>query len=183
MLIVAGLGALTALYGFVEIPFLKGSKKLRDFGLIKTIFVAVVWSVTTVLVPLENTVVEPAMMWFLLIRRFIFVGALTMVFEIKDMEGDWEHGLKTLPLQFGVTNTKLIAQGHLFLLTLINLVQYFFFHISVWNMAAVNLSLLVSIICIQPLREETSEIWYYLVLDGMMILQFVFVYFAAKLFG
>lgn len=181
MLIVAALGALTALYGFVEIPFLKG-RKLRDFGLVKTIFVALVWSVTTVIVPLENTFVEPQMMWFLLIRRFIFVGALTMVFEIKDMQGDQEHGLKTLPLQFGVSNTKLIAQGHLFLLILINLVQYFFFDISVWNMAAVNLSLLVSIACIQPLREETPEVWYYLVLDGMMILQFAFVYLATKVF-
>ena len=180
---VAILAAFTGFYGFVEIPFLKSKKKLRDFGLLKTLFVAIVWSVTTVLVPLENSMVEPGMMVFLLLRRFLFVLALTMVFEIKDMQGDEEHGLNTLPILFGVTNTKLIAQGTLFALMLINLVQYFFFDISLWNMIAVNLSVLVSILCIQPLKEETSEAWYYLVIDGMMILQFVFVFIATNYVG
>ncbi len=182
-IIVLILAAVTALYGFVELPFLKTKKKLRDFGLLKTVFVAIVWSVTTVIVPLENSFVEPSMLVFLLLRRFLFVLALTLVFEIKDMKGDEVHGLKTLPLLFGVANTKLIAQLTLFALLLINLVQYFFFDISLTNMLAVNLSLLVSIFCIHPLKEETSELWYYFVLDGMMILQFVFVFVATKYLG
>lgn len=169
------LAAFTALYGFVDVPFLKHKRKLRDFGLLKTLFVAIVWSVTTVIVPLDGSFVEPSMMAFLLLRRFLFVMALTMVFEIKDMKGDEAHGIKTIPLLIGVSNTKLAAQLMLLLLIGINLVQYFFFDISAVNMMAVNLSLLVSIFCIQPLHEETSEEWYYFVLDGMMILQFVFV--------
>ena len=179
-IIVLILAALTALYGFVDIPFTNPKRKLRDLGLFKTLFVAIVWSVTTVIVPLENSFVEHAMLVFLLLRRFLFIVALTVVFEIKDMKGDEDYGLKTLPLMFGVSGTKLIAQLILFALMLINLVQYFFFDISMMNMLAVNLSLLVSILCIQPLKEETPELWYYLVLDGMMILQFVFVFIANK---
>jgi len=182
-IMVAVLAAFTALYGFIDIPFTNPKRKLRDFGLLKTFFVAVVWSVTTAIVPLENSFVEPYMLVFLLMRRFLFVLALTMVFEIKDMKNDEGYGLKTLPLIFGVSNTKLIAQLTLFVLMLINLVQYFFFDISLMNMLAVNLSLLVSIFCIQTLREDTSELWYYFVLDGMMILQFVFVYIATKYLG
>lgn len=182
-IIVAVLASFTALYGFVNIPFTNPKRKLRDFGLLKTLFVAIVWSVTTVIVPLENSFVEPGMLVFLLLRRFLFIVALTMVFEIKDMKGDSEYGLKTLPMIFGVSNTKLVAQLILFLLMLINLIQYFFFDISLKNMLAVNLSLIVSIFCIQPLKEETPEIWYYLVLDGMMILQFVFVFIGTKCLG
>ncbi len=179
-IIVLILAAFTAVYGFVEIPFLNPKRKLRDFGLFKTLFVAIVWSVTTVIVPLQDSFVEPAMMVFLLLRRFLFILALTMVFEIKDMKGDEAHGLKTLPMMFGISNTKNIAQVVLFALILINLVQYLFFDISLLNMLAVNFSLLVSILCIQPLKEETPEVWYYLVLDGMLVLQFVFVYAVTK---
>ena len=176
MLIVAALGAVTAFYGFVEIPFITPKRKLRDLGLLKTAFVGIIWSVTTVIVPLAGEVIEPGMMVFLLLRRFLFLMALTMVFEIKDMEGDSESNLSTLPLMIGVSNTKLLAQGLLFALMIINAVQYFFFDISLSNMLAVNLSLLVSIICIQPVKEDTPEWWYYFVLDGMMIVQFLFVW-------
>ncbi len=179
-IIVGVLAVVTLFYGFVDIPFLKPSRKLRDFGLLKTFFVALVWSVTTVIVPLSNTFVESDMLVFLFLRRFLFVMALTIVFEIKDLKSDEEYNLKTIPMRLGISNTKLLAQGVLFLLMLINSVQYFFFDVSLLNMMAVNLSLLVSILCIQPVNEETNDWWYYFVLDGMMMLQFIFVYGAAK---
>ncbi len=182
-IIVLALGVFTAFYGFVKIPFLKPDRKLRDYGLVKALFVAAVWSVTTVIVPLQNSAVEPAMMVFLLLRRFMFIAALTLVFEIKDMASDRQYGLKTVPMVAGITNTKLLAQFVLFALIVINLVQYFFFDVALMNMVAVNLSLLVSIACIQPLKEETPEVWYYLVIDGLMILQFIFVYLATKYFA
>lgn len=181
-IMVLALGVFTAFYGFVKIPFLKPARKLRDYGLFKALFVAAVWSVTTVIIPLQSSHVEPEMMTFLLLRRFIFIAALTLVFEIKDMPGDRQYGLKTVPMAVGVANTKLVAQLALLALIVINLVQYFFFDVTPANMLAVNLSLLVSVFCIQPLKEETSETWYYLVIDGMMILQFIFVYIATKYF-
>jgi 4-hydroxybenzoate polyprenyltransferase len=174
------LGTFTALYGFVDIPFLKPKRKLRDYGLLKTLFVAIVWSVTTVLIPLDGVTVEPNMMFFLLLRRFLFVLALTMVFEIKDMKDDEAHGLTTIPILAGVSNTKLFAQLLLLVLMIINVVQYFFFDVALGNMLAVNLSLLASVFCIQPLSEETPSVWYYLVLDGMMVLQFIFVFVVTK---
>jgi 4-hydroxybenzoate polyprenyltransferase len=180
--IVGLLAAITLFYGFVDIPFLKPARKLRDFGLVKTFFVALVWSVTTVLVPLSGTFVETDMLVFLLLRRFLFVLALTITFEIKDLKSDEEYHLQTIPMHLGISNTKLLVQGILFLLILINTLQYFFFSISLPNMLAVNLSLFVSIFCIQPVNEETKDWWYYFVLDGMMILQFVFVYVALFFF-
>ncbi len=174
-LTVAALAVLTALYGFVDIPFVQPKKKLRDFGMLKTLFVAIVWSITTVIVPLGDTFVEADMMVFLLLRRFLFILALTIPFEIKDMATDKEHLLKTLALSYGAGNTKLLAQCILLLLMFITTIQYFFFNLSLANMLAVSFSLIVSIFCIQPVKEETSDLWYYVVLDGMMILQFIFV--------
>lgn len=175
-LIVAVLAAFTALYGFVNIPFTNPKRKLRDFGLLKTIFVALVWSVTTVIVPLGDTSVETDAMVFLLIRRFLFILALTIPFEIKDMAGDRQHNLQTIPNLIGVSNTKLLAQGILLLLSIIIIAQHFFFGLPLGHMLAIDISLLLTIFCIQPIDEETSDWWYYIVLDGMMILQFAFVY-------
>jgi hypothetical protein len=36
---------------------------------------------------------------------------------------------------------------------------------------------------IQPLNEDTPDIWYFLGLDGMMIVQFILVYTAYLLFA
>lgn len=137
-IIVGVLALVTLFYGFVDIPLLKSAKKLRDFGLLKTFFVALVWSVTTVAVPLSSTFVETDMLIFLLLRRFLFVMALTIVFEIKDLKSDEEYNLQTIPMRLGISNTKLLAQGILFLLMLINSVQYFFFDVSLMNMLAVD---------------------------------------------
>ncbi|MES2621130.1 MAG: UbiA family prenyltransferase [Bacteroidota bacterium] len=174
--VVALLAAFTALYGFVNIPFTNPKRKLRDFGLLKTVFVAIVWSVTTVVVPLGDSFVETDVMIFLLLRRFLFILALTIPFEIKDMVGDREHNLKTIPYLIGVSNTKLLAQGILLLLALIIIMQHLFFGLSIGYMLALDISLLLTIFCIQPVDEETSDWWFYVVLDGMMVLQFVLVY-------
>lgn len=180
-LLVVVLAILTLLYGFVPVPFLKPARKLREFGLLKTFFVALVWSVSTVLFPMTDVEGDNHVLVFLLLRRFLFVLALTLAFEIKDLKHDEAYNIETVPMRLGISNTKLLAQILLFLLIGINLIQYFLLDGNLANMLAVDLSLLVSVFCIQPLNEETSPIWYYAVLDGMMFLQFVFVYIAFKI--
>lgn len=179
-LTVAILAVVTAFYGLVSIPFTNG-KQLRNFGLLKTLFVGLVWSVTTVLVPLAGQYPDTDMLVFLIIRRFIFVAALTMVFEVKDYENDVQAKLRTLPMVLGISGTKILAQALLLFLIVINIVQYAAFSFPFWGMVAVNLSLLVSIIAIQPVKEGLSDKYYYFVLDGMMLLQFLFVYIACQL--
>lgn len=175
------LAVITAFYGFINIPFTNG-KKLRHFGLLKTLFVGLVWSVTTVLVPLASKHIDTEMLVFLIVRRFIFVAALTMVFEVKDMESDKAAKLRTLPMVLGVSGTKILAQVLLLVLIAINVVQYIAFYFPFWGMMAVNLSLLFSIVAIQPVKEDLSDKYYYFVLDGMMLLQFVLVYIACLIF-
>lgn len=180
-IMVALLAVFTGFYGFVDIPFTNG-RKLRDFGLLKTLFVGMVWSVTTVMVPLAGKHPDVEMLVFLLIRRFVFVAALTIAFEVKDYEGDRLSNLKTLPMVLGVSGTKLLAQGLLFSLIIINVIQYTAYYFPFEGMIAVNLSLLLSIVCIQPVKEELSDKYYYFVLDGMMLVQFLLVYIACLLF-
>jgi 4-hydroxybenzoate polyprenyltransferase len=175
--------AVTAVVGFIKLPFTKPRITLNDLSFFRIVFVAVAWSVATVVIPLSKQSDRTDLMIFLMLRSFLFILAITMAFDIKDMQEDRQNNFDTLPLAIGVSNTKLIAQAVLFLLLSINTAQYFFFHIQFTNMMAINLSVLLAIVIIQLAEEETADWWYYFVLDGLMIMQFIFVYAAAKYFG
>lgn len=176
--IVMAIALVTFFYGVVPIPFTNPSLKLRDFGLLKTVFVSVVWSLATVLVPLADSHVSWQFLLFLSFRRFFFILALIMMFEIKDMPGDVFNKLQTVPVRLGIKHTKLLSQGILAVMIAITLSQFFFMHLPLWKMLAFNLSFFVSICCVQVVNENSPDIWYYLVIDGMMALQFIFVYLA-----
>jgi len=176
------LAVFTAFYGYLQVPFPSKKLRLREIGLFKTLFVGLVWSFTTVVVPFSGQHLATDTMVFLLLRRFLFILALTIPFEIKDLWIDKAAGISTLPMQIGVDKTKLLAQGVLLLLIGINTFQYFFFYVPLADMMAFNLSLVVSIFAIQPIKESTGDKWYYLVLDGMMLVQFLFVYAAHQWF-
>jgi len=177
-----GAGVVTAFYGFANIPFVKPKTKLRHIGLLKTAFVGIVWSVTTVLIPMAGQPVEDTTLLFLLLRRFLFVMALTTAFEIKDLKTDSDDNLRTIPMLLGIGGTKLLAQGFLLLLAVVTTVEYLYWGLPFYNVLAVNVSLVLSMALIQPLNEDTPDIWYFLGLDGMMIVQFVLVYTAHLLF-
>lgn len=176
------LAVFTAFYGYLQVPFPGKKRRLREIGLLKTLFVGLVWSFTTVLVPFSGQHLATDTMVFLLLRRFLFILALTIPFEIKDLWIDRPAGIITLPMRIGVERTKLLAQGVLLLLIGINIFQYFFFYVPLADMVAFNLSLMVSILAIQPIKESTGDKWFYFVLDGMMLVQFLFVYAAHKWF-
>jgi 4-hydroxybenzoate polyprenyltransferase len=171
----------TIFYGFVPLPLTQPHIKLRDFGLLKTIFVSLAWAVTTVLVPLADSHIQPMVMAFLLFRRFLFILALIMMFEIKDMPGDLFNKLTTIPIVLGVQRTKLLSQLILALMIVITIVQFRFFELPLWQMLALNASFIVSILCIQAVKEKSADEWFYLVIDGMMLIQFIFVYAAYAL--
>ena len=100
------LGFLVILYA---LPLLPSAKNLRSFGGLKIVVVALVWAMTTVLLPYFSEKEEVS--WDVAIetiQRFLFVLVLLIPFEIRDLAYD-DVKLKTLPQRYGVTNTKLIG--------------------------------------------------------------------------
>ena len=116
-IIISGvLGIFTLLY---VIPLFGEGKNLRGFAGIKIYVIAFVWSGVTVLLPLVNE--ADLFQWNViatLIQRFLFVFALTLPFERRDLRFDMAN-LKTVPQIFGVYKTKII--GILAILTVLML--------------------------------------------------------------
>ncbi|CAM4183994.1 hypothetical protein [Gillisia hiemivivida] len=110
----AVMGLFTLLY---ILPFFGGGRNLRALAGVKIYVIAFVWSGVTVLLPLIGKI--ELLQWDVLLeftQRFLFVFALTLPFEIRDLKFDMAN-LRTVAQIFGVRNSKII--GVLTLLTIL----------------------------------------------------------------
>jgi hypothetical protein len=97
-------------------------KNLRQIGGLKVYVIALVWTFTSVFLPVINTdVTLNADVVILAIQRFYFVLVLMFPFEIRDLIYD-SLKLATIPQKIGVKKTKVIG---VLLLILFVLLDYF----------------------------------------------------------
>lgn len=101
-LLVLFLGAVTFFY---EIPF-ERIASLRKVRGLKIYIIALVWAMTTVLLPLVEADVQlESSIFFELVQRFIFILVLMLPFEIRDLNND-DLRLSTIPQKIGITTSK-----------------------------------------------------------------------------
>ncbi len=89
--------------------FRDSQKNLREISGLKIYVIALVWTFTTVLLPLiDNDINLDIDVVITSIQRFLFVIVLMLPFEIRDLNYD-SLKLATLPQRIGVKNTKIIG--------------------------------------------------------------------------
>ena len=94
--------ALALAYSF---PIFK--KSLRQIGWLKMISLSGIWAFSTVLLPVfllpDGSGIAPDdhIVLMIFINRFIFIAALSVVFNLKDLEEDKQAGIRTLAVIFG----------------------------------------------------------------------------------
>lgn len=105
-------GVLTSLYA---LPFISRQRNLRNLKGVKIFVIAVVWTGVTVVLPVINK--GDGFTWdvfVMIVQRFLFVIAITIPFEIRDLKYD-AISLGTLPQMIGVRPAKYV--GVIFLVT------------------------------------------------------------------
>lgn len=165
---------------FYSIPFMKlGSKalRLREIPGLKVFTIALIWAFVTVYLPIIQSGIHYNgwhVAW-ILIERFLFITAITIPFDVRDMETDARSGLRTLPLIMGRKNSLMLANG---LLT--GIIPIAILHYSAVNMAYIVtpmiISVLVTVWFISSEKLQQSALYHYGVLDGSIILQAMLVY-------
>ncbi|MGM5470504.1 hypothetical protein ACS386_09525 [Flavobacteriaceae bacterium LMO-SS05] len=109
---IGGLGLVTFLYAIPFLPrrlFMDEKQNLRDVGGIKIYIIALVWTGATVFLPLVNNDIPISDDIILsAIQRFIFVIALMLPFEIRDLQYD-SLKLSTIPQKIGEKWTKIMG--------------------------------------------------------------------------
>jgi len=102
-------GLLTLLY-VIPFPWQKSnSVALRSVAFLKLFLIAISYAGVTVLFPLINYNIEVQNNEIItLIQRFLFIAAITIPFDIRDLNFD-DKKLKTLPQVIGIQKSKVVG--------------------------------------------------------------------------
>ena len=149
---------------------------IRNIPGIKLFLIASVWALSCVLLPsleLESHKVTTVTLndkIILIVNRFLFFAAIAVPFDVRDIYQDKFYELKTIPVLFGEKWSLLICQGflgaYLILLLVFN---------DQFDTDFIGLSLTI-ILCgwlIFKSKWKKNEYYYFLFLDGILILQYL----------
>lgn len=166
------------------LPFIRidGQRKsLRELPGVKIFLIVTVWSAATVVAPSIqlNISVFTIPVMLVLVERIVFLFALAMLFDVRDVETDKRTNLATIPVLYGREKTYLGANLFLILFLAIGLVHY------AGNLAFVVPAFLISaaitFVFMNYKRNNTMSYFQYRILDGTLLLQpvlvFIFKYF------
>lgn len=159
------------------LPILPGGKRLRDLPLLKNALIAGVWTWITVIVPVvEKGFVHGLPIALLSLGRFCFIFAISLPFDIRDMEMDRQSRVYTIPLTIGIQNTKIagmVLNGITFLCAGGNYVLHYY---TPGDWLGIGASVLCSSWLIWYAHPQRKD-WYYAgLLDSMLIVQFLLVW-------
>jgi 4-hydroxybenzoate polyprenyltransferase len=148
------------------LPIIAG-KRLRDISILKIFILAIIWALVTVLLPFDYFGNEyDSRLGLLLTERAIFVFAIAIAFDIRDIEFDKTLDVKTIPIAVGKFSS--------FLLAGILLISWaIFVHFIYMPLTAIllNVIALLSIGLIYGAQKD-RPVWYYqILLDGTLLLQ------------
>ena len=119
----------------------------------------------------QNITVSTADTVILIAKRFLFIGALTVPFDIRDLFQDQIAGLRTIPVAWGEKKAYLLCQ--LLLAAYIVLVFMFRnngFSTDFW---ALTITTILTGWLIFKSTWKRDEYYYFFYLDGVLILQYL----------
>lgn len=108
--------------------------RLKDIIAVKNIITALSWAVIVTFLPLIN-LSEVPLVFTLSIFYFFFVKSFvnTVIFDVKDVEGDEKNGIITIPVRIGKLKTKkLLSAFTLSLIPVISLLLIFGLSIDIF---------------------------------------------------
>jgi len=152
------------------LPILSKGRRLRDIGWIKIILIGWSWAWLTAFIPALYFGKEPPFISsFMGLGRMLFIIAITIPFEIRDISIDRSVGVITMPVYFGMEKT--IRAG---IILCIILILFFIINTIHYHDPAYGISMsLISILTIWILKKSqyvTDDYFFSGLTDGLMIL-------------
>jgi 4-hydroxybenzoate polyprenyltransferase len=93
--------------------------RTREIGLWKIFLIAIVWSGITVILPAVDQLgfdqLKSSESWWLALERGIFILAITIPFDIRDLKNDAKKGVSTIPSTIGWFRSVMLAETLLLL--------------------------------------------------------------------
>jgi len=175
-LLMVFVGLLSVAY---NIPFLSLNQKkigLRNIPGIKLFLIAFVWASSCVLLPivelesLHQIQVPLSETVLLVAKRFLFICAITVPFDIRDLFQDKLYELKTIPVILGEKKAWIFCQA---LLAIYLLLLVLFTKDINLDVIGLTLTVLLTGWLIFKSNFKRNEYYYFFYLDGTMLLQYL----------
>ena len=147
---------------------------LRKIPFSKIFVIALVWTISTMLLlVLENNIPITQNIVLHLMARFLFVFAITIPFDIRDLKYD-AGNLQTIPLFFGTEKARFISVISVFICGIIAVFQYFESTMILSNLLALILLYFVASIFIEKSDESKGEMYFSFWVESLCIMAFFF---------
>jgi 4-hydroxybenzoate polyprenyltransferase len=160
---------ITFLYSAPKIP-LKGTQLLKKFAIGKTIFLAVVWTYVTTVLPVIISGIELKTDVLLFVAsRFFFVYSICILFDYRDREDDKIEGIRSMITYFNEKgiNILFVVSLLLFGVTTLWLLKY---NYSLTDVIIILIPGLIVAALFNHSKKHFSDYFYYGILDGLMML-------------
>ncbi len=169
------------LLGMVALIYFLPGIYLRRIPYLKIFIVALIWVLSCCIIPAFTCRNEQGRLILCLyngaedlmkycLAQFLFIALLCIPFDIRDVETDHLKGIKTFPGQFGIVAAKgiSICLVVLFLLLIRSMPA-----VSAPQTISSAITAIVTILLIVFTRKDSHLLYYSLMVDGAIILQFV----------
>lgn len=143
-------------------------KRLREYGLLKITVLTAVWAGATAVLPMQYRGVPISAYPLEVLMRFVFVFALCVVFDIRDMQTDTKQNIETLPNKIGVVRAYRLVYFSLVLFVLTAVAQYTI-HPDTGRLVAAGLTAVITAIVTKYIRKHTGHSAFVALVDGMML--------------
>jgi len=176
------IGGISLLY---DVPI--GKQRLRNMGLIKIFLIGLVWASVTVWLPAFHAGLPlgSADVWLIWAQRLLFILAITLPFDIRDILIDKALDLATIPRLIGVEASNKLSGWLLAGALGLEVARVFTAHTAgliYWqSVLGLMLAYTLTLVVIRLRKPHFGDGYYLGWLDGMMILQFVCVWVATRL--
>jgi 4-hydroxybenzoate polyprenyltransferase len=155
--------------GYV-LPFLFGKKRFRDLGWTKILMIGWSWAWLTSFVPLYFLANEPIQMALIMtVERMLFIIAITIPFEVRDIHVDRSVGLMTLPEKFGRKGTNQFIWGCCIGIVLLSYIASYHYFNEAYFVTMVIISLCTLLVYRYSFRTQ-NDYFFGGLIDGLMIL-------------
>lgn len=193
---------------FYLTPPLKGWRRLRDLPYLKNLWVAVAWTIMTVVIPvlmLESMAVrseydENSLLGLInlfscvpvapmhntnfgveLVSRFLFTGCIALLFDLRDVALDRSQGVRTIAGEYPGLHLILVYSS-LVTCSVTALFQWHFTCLTPGFGEALSVAYLLMIPLAYFTYQKTSEDWFAVVVNGLLLLP-TLVYWLADVLG
>ncbi len=147
---------------------------LRNIPYVKIFVISFVWAIGSMLLLLiENEITITQNVILHLASRFLFVFAITVPFDIRDLEHDLGK-LKTIPLLLGTKKSKCLANFVILICVCIAGFQYFQNNITVSNLLALILLYILTLALITKSDIKNNDIYFSFWIESLSVFSYLF---------